>query len=104
MSELKQLGHTGIVAPMHVESPQTGLNPCPPHWQADSQPLDHQGSPDISLWIKTESILRKAPPDLHLAAIDIWNHGILVSFQGLQPSPPPRMCVQSPQDFSLYHF
>ena len=22
-----------------------GLNPCPLHWQADSQPLDHQGSP-----------------------------------------------------------
>ena len=20
-------------------------NPCPLHWQADSQPLDHQGSP-----------------------------------------------------------
>ena len=24
-----------------------GSNLCPPHWQADSQPLDHQGSP---LW------------------------------------------------------
>ena len=22
-----------------------GLNLCPLHWQADSQPLDHQGSP-----------------------------------------------------------
>ena len=22
-----------------------GLNPCPLHWQADSQPLDHQGGP-----------------------------------------------------------
>ena len=22
-----------------------GTNPCPPHWQADSQPLRHQGSP-----------------------------------------------------------
>ena len=22
-----------------------GLNPCPLHWQADSQPLRHQGSP-----------------------------------------------------------
>ena len=28
-----------------------GLNPCPLHWQADSQPLRHQGSPEcISLW------------------------------------------------------
>ena len=25
--------------------PDQGLNPCPPHWQADSQPLRHQGSP-----------------------------------------------------------
>ena len=26
--------------------PDQGSNPCPPHWQADSQPLRHQGSPD----------------------------------------------------------
>ena len=25
--------------------PDQGSNPCPPHWQADSQPLRHQGSP-----------------------------------------------------------
>ena len=25
--------------------PDQGLNPCPLHWQADSQPLRHQGSP-----------------------------------------------------------
>ena len=24
--------------------PDQGSNPCPPHWQADSQPLRHQGS------------------------------------------------------------
>ena len=28
--------------------PDQGSNPCPLHWQADSQPLRHQGSPDIS--------------------------------------------------------
>ena len=28
--------------------PAQGSNPCPPHWQADSQPLHHQGSPNIS--------------------------------------------------------
>ena len=27
--------------------PDQGSNPCPPHWQADSQPLRHQGS----LWL-----------------------------------------------------
>ena len=25
--------------------PDRGTNPCPMHWQADSQPLSHQGSP-----------------------------------------------------------
>ena len=27
--------------------PDQGSNPCPPHWQADSQPLRHQGSPGM---------------------------------------------------------
>ena len=27
--------------------PDQGLNRCPLHWQADSQPLRHQGSPKI---------------------------------------------------------
>ena len=27
--------------------PDQGSNPCPLHWQADSQPLRHQGSPPI---------------------------------------------------------
>ena len=31
--------------------PDQGLNPCPLHWQADSQPLRHQGSP-ISLFYR----------------------------------------------------
>ena len=29
--------------------PDQGSNPCPPHWQADSQPLRHQGSPEQNL-------------------------------------------------------
>ena len=28
--------------------PDQGSNPCPLHWQADSQPLRHQGSPGYS--------------------------------------------------------
>ena len=40
--------------------PDQGSNPCPLHWQADSQPLCHQGSPnqgssDLSVWQKTNS-------------------------------------------------
>ena len=30
--------------------PDQGSNPCPLHWQADSQPLRHQGSPGLSSW------------------------------------------------------
>ena len=29
--------------------PDRGSNPCPLHWQADSQPLRHQGSPQWAL-------------------------------------------------------
>ena len=29
--------------------PDQGSNPCSLHWQADSQPLHHQGSPTLSL-------------------------------------------------------
>ena len=36
--------------------PDQGSNPCPPHWQADSQPLHHQGSP------KREVHSNKIPP------------------------------------------
>ena len=33
--------------------PDQGLNPCALHWQADSQPLCHQGSPGIPiLWLE----------------------------------------------------
>ena len=30
--------------------PDQGSNPCPLHWQADSQPLPHQGSPFLLLF------------------------------------------------------
>ena len=30
--------------------PDRGLNPCALHWQADSQPLRHQGSPLNDFW------------------------------------------------------
>ena len=31
--------------------PDQGSNPCPLHWQADSQPLRHQGSPGIVIFV-----------------------------------------------------
>ena len=33
--------------------PDQGSNPCPLHWQADSQPLHHQGSPNFMLLNRT---------------------------------------------------
>ena len=33
--------------------PDQGSNPCPLHWQADSQPLHHQGSPRYHFFGRT---------------------------------------------------
>ena len=44
--------------------PDQRSNPCPLHWQADSQPLRHQGSPPITFSYKFENqifILKKNP-------------------------------------------
>ena len=51
--------HAGSVVVAHGPScsvacgifPDQGSNPCPLHWQADSQPLRHQGSPTVYLLI-----------------------------------------------------
>ena len=37
--------------------PDQGSNPCPLHWQADSQPLHHQGSPQHHLLKRLFSIV-----------------------------------------------
>ena len=49
--------HAGSVVVAHGPScsaargilPDQGSNPCPLYWQADSQPLRHQGSPSFAL-------------------------------------------------------
>ena len=50
--------HAGSVIVAHGPScsatcgtlPDQDSNPCPLHWQADSQPLHHEGSPNVSLF------------------------------------------------------
>ena len=42
--------------------PDQGSNPCPLHWQADSQPLRHQGSPVTYLIIICFPLLRHKAP------------------------------------------
>ena len=54
--------HAGSVIVAHGPScfaacgifPDQGSNPCPLHWQADSQPLRHQGSPTCVYFEKEE--------------------------------------------------
>ena len=52
--------------------PDQGLNPCPLHCQADSQPLRHQGSPQFSFFL---TVPRTAC-------------GILFPRPGIEPVPP----------------
>ena len=50
----------GVCGPSHyhglsccgAQAPDQGSKPCPLHWQADSQPLRHQGSPRIPFLIE----------------------------------------------------
>ena len=56
--------------------PDQGLNPCSLHWQADSQPLRHQGSP-ISLIFKSSLFFRTIN---HLSVIRVANIFSFCSF------------------------
>ena len=47
--------------------PDQGSNPCPLHWQADSQPLRHQGNPRTEVLIHLEND----------SSTEITHHGIL---------------------------
>ena len=71
--------------------PDQGSNPCPLHWQADSQPLSHQGSPTGSFDGRTQHgvtqtdgrqiLLRTAPKQGQLPG---WATGVLHPRTGLQ--------------------
>ena len=39
--------------------PDQGSNPCPVHWQADSQPLHHQGSPKLKTFCTAKENINK---------------------------------------------
>ena len=74
--------------------PDRGTNPCPPHWQVDSQPLRHQGSPDFNfLLLQTELSwtlpVRKFPLGTHLGLVllkrklckySTWQADFILSF------------------------
>ena len=55
--------------------PDQGSNPCPLHWQVDSQPLRHQGSPKLLL-----SVVRERRSGIQLRALpasDTSSSGLL---------------------------
>ena len=40
--------------------PDQGSNPCPLHWQADCQPLHHQGSPQYTFFLREKLYFKNA--------------------------------------------
>ena len=74
-----RLQSTGSVVVVHRLScsaacgifPEQGLNPCPLHWQVDSQPLHHQGSPYLfyiyyCVSVNPKLLIYPLPPHLSL--------------------------------------
>ena len=44
--------------------PNQGSNPCSLHWQADSQPLRHQGIPDVVFFLRRpKTVISKKIPE-----------------------------------------
>ena len=78
---------------------ERGLNPCPLHWQADSYPLCHQGSPLISSFFKRKIVfVYLAALGLHCSTQDLqsslwhvgsvsWSMWDLVPRPGIKPGP-----------------
>ena len=68
--------------------PYQGLNPCPLHWQADSQPLRHQGSPTFST-LDLETAISPGSHgsffffNLFILFIYFWLHWGFVAVRGL---------------------
>ena len=62
--------------------PDQGSNPCPLHWQADSQPLHHQGSPEVIFIMSSEICiykLEKKPVSIFLTCSQL-NFNLIVKF------------------------
>ena len=54
--------------------PDQGSNPCPLHWQADSLPLNHHGSPSAYVLFKSQVLISFFHYHLHIRDFpsDIW--------------------------------
>ena len=61
--------------------PDQGWNPCPLHWQADSQPLRHQGSPEITHLDKDMDVGLQAYVDIRTRVHNPFSLGYACSGQ-----------------------
>ena len=62
--------------------PDQGSNPCPLHWQADSQPLRHQGSPTSLLLSETHRSFILSQSSLDFQRVNLF-HFLLEAFHDL---------------------
>ena len=65
--------------------PDQGSNPCPLHWQADSQPLYHQGSPCLvffflCLFLFTQNFLHRKPSYVNKDSLFLSVHSVYILF------------------------
>ena len=76
--------------------PDQGSNPCPLHWQADSQPLRHQGSPLISFFIQIYLFIFGCvgPSLLHAGFLQLWCVGFSLQWLLLLQSMGYRCGLQ----------
>ena len=59
--------------------PDQGSNPCPLHWQADSQPLHHQGSPMYSFLISVSTCFPAPPSRTLILCVDVILDAVTVT-------------------------
>ena len=92
--------------------PDQGSNPCPLHWQADSQPLRHQGSPGFCLFVCFRIKINKHQNDkiksgLSFTCQAIDHHSSRRSdlhfecLHEVRASPLVYLCQSSGQKFNL---
>ena len=58
--------------------PDQGSNPCPLHWQADSSPLDHQGSPMFFKGLLKKRFLLGSQIEMHWSYRSIYEELIFL--------------------------
>ena len=81
-----------------------GSNLCPLHWQADSQPLDYQGSPSLKLLILSSIVLCKLPPNHPKCVSGISHDPQVPGFLGLCQGINTAVCLPiQTLSFTLLH-